>query len=467
MKSLARSTSQRTDACFPSPTIQVARPAHSSIAPRYEVPWRRSFCIVWLLSLIAGCFSLKGDDLPVSDSTKSSPDRADGMREAGDAAPPVDGDVDGMKNLPESSPDAAILFDARESGDDVAFDGPKDVDHPMTKDADLEEPNERKPDSSEIDRSDSSADAPVADRSGDEPSLCDAGEALPCMDSSSVCCNPSNSNCGCTPPCIQGVGCQVPGSRIGIVHPSGANAQWLLDRNGNGVWDEADLNPSFPVLGQPGDQGLAGAFVSGVADRIAAFRAGEWFIDIDGDGRYTAPEMAGHDKHYVFGQSGDIAVVGHFSNQCNPLCLGVFRDSSWLLDGNGNGFWDGPPSDIWIPKFGEPGDLPFVGTWRFTGDHFSRIGIFRGGDWLIDASGDGIWMATPGADIEYPQFGTVGDIPVVGDWNGDGWDEIGVWRPSTGHWMLDLDGNGRWDGPPSDIEFTYGQSTDRPVTGVW
>lgn len=465
MKSFARATSQRTDACFRSPTIQIARPAPSWNAPRHEVSWRRSVCILWLLSLIAGCFSLKGDDHPVSDSKESSPD---GTREVGDAAPSLEGDVDVV-----ASPDAAILLDARESGDDpsdsVSLDGSRDVDRAMTKDADFEalDSDRQKPDSSEIDGSDAAVDAPAVDQSGDERSLCGAGNALPCKDGSSGCCNPANSDCGCTPPCIQGIGCQVPGSRIGIVHRSGADVQWLLDRNGDGVWDDGDLNPSFPVFGQPGDQAVAGAFVPNASDRIAVFREGEWFVDINGDGRYTSPEMGGEDKHYVFGQLGDIAVVGHFSNQCNPLCLGVFRNSVWLLDGNGNGFWDGPPSDISIPGFGEPGDVPIVGTWRFTGDRLSRIGVFRAGDWLIDADGDGIWMATLGSDVEYPQFGMAGDIPVVGDWNGDGWDEIGVWRPSTGHWMLDLNGNGTWDGPPNDIEFTYGQPGDQPVTGVW
>ena len=37
-------------------------------------------------------------------------------------------------------------------------------------------------------------------------------------------------------------------------------------------------------------------------------------------------------------------------------------------------------------------------------------------------------------------YGQPGDIPVVGDWNGDGKDEIGVYR-SPGRWYLDYNGN--------------------------
>jgi hypothetical protein len=35
--------------------------------------------------------------------------------------------------------------------------------------------------------------------------------------------------------------------------------------------------------------------------------------------------------------------------------------------------------------------------------------------------------------------------PVTGDWNGTGKTEIGVFRPSTGEWFLDLNGNGKLD----------------------
>jgi hypothetical protein len=34
-------------------------------------------------------------------------------------------------------------------------------------------------------------------------------------------------------------------------------------------------------------------------------------------------------------------------------------------------------------------------------------------------------------------FGQPGDLPVVGDWNGDGTTDVGVWDPATADWTLD------------------------------
>lgn len=49
------------------------------------------------------------------------------------------------------------------------------------------------------------------------------------------------------------------------------------------------------------------------------------------------------------------------------------------------------------------------------------------------------------ADITH-SYGAAGDIPVVGDWNGDGKSEIGYHRRSTNYWYLDFVGDGAWHG---------------------
>jgi subtilisin family serine protease len=52
-----------------------------------------------------------------------------------------------------------------------------------------------------------------------------------------------------------------------------------------------------------------------------------------------------------------------------------------------------------------------------VGNELVRIGTFRRGEWFID-NGSGGWDA--GGDTVYANFGAPDDIPVTGDWNGDG-----------------------------------------------
>ena len=59
----------------------------------------------------------------------------------------------------------------------------------------------------------------------------------------------------------------------------------------------------------------------------------------------------------------------------------------------------------------------------------------------------------------------MGDLPVAGDWNGDGKDKIGVFRPDTGVFYLDYNGNRTLDS--GDITTSFGMKGDEPVAGDW
>ncbi len=50
-------------------------------------------------------------------------------------------------------------------------------------------------------------------------------------------------------------------------------------------------------------------------------------------------------------------------------------------------------------------------------------------------------------------FGAVGWLSVVGDWNGDNTTEIGVYQ--NGNWYLDNNGNGVWDTGDKNYGFGY------------
>ena len=74
------------------------------------------------------------------------------------------------------------------------------------------------------------------------------------------------------------------------------------------------------------------------------------------------------------------------------------------------------PAPVTDVHFGTPGDIPVVGDWDGTGK--DTVGVFRDGTWTLSNGQTGAKLRTTQV-----HFGGPGDIPVVGDWNGDGKDE--------------------------------------------
>ena len=60
----------------------------------------------------------------------------------------------------------------------------------------------------------------------------------------------------------------------------------------------------------------------------------------------------------------------------------------------------------------------------FNGDGVDELAVFRHGTWYLDTNGNG---QIDGQD-QVVELGQAGDIPVVGDWDGDGHEEIGTYR---------------------------------------
>ena len=152
--------------------------------------------------------------------------------------------------------------------------------------------------------------------------------------------------------------------------------------------------------------------------------------------------------------------------------VGVVRAGvSFLEDSNGNGVYDAGV-DRFIAGFTGPGgfvagDVPVVGDWN--GDGHAKVGIYRAstGQWFLDANNNGVLDA---GDLTYGFGGIAGDVPVVGDWNGvqgvsTHKDCIGVFR-SGFFWVLDLNCNGAFDDVPTDAAFPFGGvGGDVPVVG--
>lgn len=113
--------------------------------------------------------------------------------------------------------------------------------------------------------------------------------------------------------------------------------------------------------------------------------------------------------------------------------------------------------------FGQAGDLPVVGNW--DGDGRTDIGVFRNGTFHL-ALLKNIGVNTFLQELPPIPFGKAGDLPVAGDWDGDGKDDVGVFRPgATGKFLLRqplILGN-----TILTVNFDFGTAGDLPVAGDW
>jgi hypothetical protein len=59
-------------------------------------------------------------------------------------------------------------------------------------------------------------------------------------------------------------------------------------------------------------------------------------------------------------------------------------------------------------------------------------------------------------------FATTGDVPVVGNWDGNGISDVGVFRPASGNWYMDTTKTGI-----VNKSFHFGTTGDTPIVGKW
>jgi hypothetical protein len=106
-------------------------------------------------------------------------------------------------------------------------------------------------------------------------------------------------------------------------------------------------------------------------------------------------------------------------------------------------------------------DIPVPGD--YNGDGITDVAVFRPstGEWFVRNQFTVVW-------------GGSGDIPVPGDYNGDGITDVAVFRPSTGEWFVRGQFTMQWGGSgdiPVPGDYNGDGITDvaiyRPGTGQW
>ena len=126
-----------------------------------------------------------------------------------------------------------------------------------------------------------------------------------------------------------------------------------------------------------------------------------------------------------------------------------------------------PATGLWYPDkdatpfyYGNPGDSPFMGDWDCNGE--STPGLYRRSDgyaYLRNSNTQGI------ADIKF-FFGNPSDIPLAGDFNGDGCDTLSLYRPENQRFYI-INELGSEDSGlgAAEYDFLFGNPGDKPYVG--
>jgi len=169
-------------------------------------------------------------------------------------------------------------------------------------------------------------------------------------------------------------------------------------------------------------------------------------------------DAAGAVRTFYYGNPGDVPFMGDWDGD-GVDTPGLYRRSDgyvYLRNSNTQGI-----ADIRF-FFGDPGDVPLAGD--FDGDGHATVSLFRPSEqqvYVINRLGSDD-NGLGAADFSFI-FGNPGDEPFVGDFDGDGSDEVGLHRDTTGRVYLRFS----LSTGVADMDFTYGNPQDLIVAGDW
>lgn len=262
-------------------------------------------------------------------------------------------------------------------------------------------------------------------------------------------------------------------------------------------------NPNQPTTSTPRPRGDRAAASPGAARRgtttVGVYRPSELTFYLRNTNDTGEPEVT-----VAFGLKDDVPIAGDWDGN-GTATVGVYRpaDSTFHLRNENT---PGEPSVV--VAFGTAGDLPVVGDW--DGNGTTTVGVFRrstasllirnanaagepettvksevvgglpvAGDW------DGNGTATFGLYVTRKKtffqlrnsnaaegagpaslrvdLGLEDDLPVSGDWDGNGTTTVGVYRPSASTFVL-RNGNAAGE---ADLTVAFGRAGDVPIVGNW
>ena len=203
-------------------------------------------------------------------------------------------------------------------------------------------------------------------------------------------------------------------------------------------------------------------FFSHAHDDVAYLNSTGWHIDYENTGTIDRTLSYSSYTGNVATFFGDYNGDGYI-DLCKVEANGNNLVWNWCLGNSSGNFNLSEPISI---AFGlAASDKCIVGD--FNGDGKTDIAVTRNSNnmmaWYIDYA-----PCDRFADISGQIFGLDGDIPLAGDFNADGFDDVCVFRPSEAKWYVSLsnmNGYPVFQGPYAINGLSFGINTDIPLIG--